>query len=126
MRARERYLEAVLNETLRVRPVIDAVWRKLSAPAEVAGRLLPAGATVMPSIEIVQHSEAFADAGRSARSASWRGARVGGTHPYTFIPFGGGARRCVGASFAMMEMRAIVRTVLERVRCVPPALRASG
>ena len=59
----ERYLDAVLNETLRVRPVIDAVWRKLSAPVEVAGWLLPAGATVMPSIEIVQHSDAFADAG---------------------------------------------------------------
>ncbi len=58
----ERYLDAVLNETLRVRPVIDAVWRKLSAPVEVAGHLLPAGATVMPSIELVQHSGAFADA----------------------------------------------------------------
>ena len=48
------YMEAVINETLRVRPVIDAVWRKLSAPAEVAGHLLPAGATVMPSIVLVQ------------------------------------------------------------------------
>jgi cytochrome P450 family 135 len=107
----ERYLEAVLNETLRVRPVIDAVWRKLSAPAEVAGWLLPAGATVMPSIEIVQHSGAFADA------SAFRPERLleGSAPPYTFIPFGGGARRCVGASFAMMEMRAIMRTVLKRV-----------
>ncbi len=116
----ERYLDAVLNETLRVRPVIDAVWRKLSAPAEVAGWLLPAGATVMPSIEIVQHSDAFADA------ATFRPERFleGSAPPYTFIPFGGGARRCVGASFAMMEMRAIMRTVLERVSLRAPSAKA--
>ncbi len=116
----ERYLEAVLNETLRVRPVIDAVWRKLSAPVAVAGHLLPAGATVMPSIELVQHSGAFADA------SAFRPERFleGGSPPYTFIPFGGGARRCVGASFAMMEMRAIVRTVLERVSLRAPSTRS--
>jgi cytochrome P450 len=117
----ERYLEAVLNETLRVRPVIDAVWRKLSAPAEVAGWLLPAGATVMPSIEIVQHSGAFADASAFRPERFLEGSAGGrASHPYTFIPFGGGARRCVGASFAMMEMRAIMRTVLERVSLRAP------
>jgi cytochrome P450 len=116
----ERYLEAVLSETLRVRPVIDAVWRKLSAPVEVAGHLLPAGATVMPSIELVQHSGAFADA------SAFRPERFleGSSPQYTFIPFGGGARRCVGASFAMMEMRAIVRTVLERVSLRAPSARS--
>ena len=116
----ERYLDAVLNETLRVRPVIDAVWRKLSAPVEVAGWLLPAGATVMPSIDIVQHSDAFADA------AAFRPERFleGSPPQYTFIPFGGGARRCVGASFAMMEMRAIMRTVLERVSLRAPSARS--
>jgi cytochrome P450 len=116
----ERYLDAVLNETLRVRPVIDAVWRKLSAPAEVAGWLLPAGATVMPSIEIVQHSDVFADAG------AFRPERFleGSPPQYTFIPFGGGARRCVGASFAMMEMRAIMRTVLERVSLRAPSAKS--
>jgi cytochrome P450 len=120
----EGYLDAVINETLRVRPVIDAVWRKLSAPAEVAGRLLPAGTTVMPSIEIVQHSEAFADALAFAPERFLEGS-VGGRafHPYTFIPFGGGPRRCIGASFATMEMRAILRTVLERVQLRAPSLK---
>lgn len=121
----ERYLDAVLNETLRVRPVIDAVWRKLSAPVEVAGWLLPAGATVMPSIEIVQHSDAFADADAFRPERFLEGSAGGrGSHPYTFIPFGGGARRCVGASFAMMEMRAIMRTVLERVSLRAPSMRS--
>jgi cytochrome P450 len=119
------YLDAVLNETLRVRPVIDAVWRKLSAPVEVAGHLLPAGATVMPSIEIVQHSDAFADAGAFRPERFLEGSAPQYTsHPYTFIPFGGGARRCVGASFAMMEMRAIVRTVLSRVSLRVPSARS--
>jgi cytochrome P450 len=119
------YLDAVLNETLRVRPVIDAVWRKLSEPVEVAGWLLPAGATVMPSIEIVQHSRAFADAG-AFRPERFLESSAGGraSHPYTFIPFGGGARRCVGASFAMMEMRAIVRTVLGRVSLRAPTTKS--
>ncbi len=76
----ERYLDAVLNETLRVRPVIDAVWRKLSAPVEVAGWLLPAGATVMPSIDIVQHSAAFADAG-AFRPERFLEGSAGGGHP---------------------------------------------
>jgi cytochrome P450 len=120
----ERYLDAVINETLRVRPVIDAVWRKLSAPAEVAGRLLPAGVTVMPSIEIVQHSDAFADAQAFAPERFLEGSAGGrAPHPYTFIPFGGGPRRCIGASFATMEMRAVVRTVLERVQLRAPSMK---
>jgi cytochrome P450 len=121
----ERYLDAVLNETLRVRPVIDAVWRRLSEPVEVAGWLLPAGATVMPSIEIVQHSDAFADAAAFRPERFLEGSAGGrASHPYTFIPFGGGARRCVGASFAMMEMRAIMRTVLERVSLRAPSAKS--
>lgn len=116
----ETYLDAVISETLRVRPVIDAVWRKLSAPAEVAGWMLPAGATVMPSIMLVQGSEAFADTG------AFRPERFleEGAPPYTFIPFGGGPRRCIGASFATMEMRTILRTVLERVQLRAPSARA--
>ncbi len=109
---REVYLEAVVNETLRVRPVIDAVWRRLAAPTEIAGRLLPAGATVMPSIALVQGSRAFQepDAFRPERFLE------GSAPPYTFIPFGGGPRRCIGASFAMMEMRTVLATVLGQVQ----------
>jgi cytochrome P450 len=116
----ETYLDAVISETLRVRPVIDAVWRKLSAPTEVAGWMLPAGATVMPSIVLVQSSRAFADAD------AFRPERFleEGAPPYTFIPFGGGSRRCIGASFATMEMRTIVRTVLERVQLRAPSAKA--
>lgn len=102
------YLDAVINETLRVRPVIDAVWRKLSAPAEVAGYSLPAGTTVMPSIALVQSGADFPDAGQFRPERMLDGA----PSPYTLIPFGGGPRRCIGASFAMMEMRTILRLIL--------------
>jgi cytochrome P450 family 135 len=115
----ETYLDAVVNETLRVRPVIDAVWRRLAAPVEVAGRLLPAGATVMPSIVLVGRSSAFdePDAFRPERFLE------GGAPPYTFIPFGGGPRRCVGASFATMEMKTVIATVLGQVQLRAPSAR---
>jgi cytochrome P450 len=115
----ESYLDAVVSETLRVRPVIDAVWRKLKAPVEIGGRLLPAGATVMPSILLVQRSGAFSD------PLAFRPERFldGSPPPYTFIPFGGGPRRCIGASFATMEMKATLRTVLERAELRPASQR---
>jgi cytochrome P450 family 135 len=116
----ETYLDAVVNETLRVRPVVDAVWRRLAAPVQVAGRLLPAGATVMPSIVLVQRSRAFADhdAFRPERFLE------GGSAPYTFIPFGGGPRRCIGASFATMEMKTVIATVLRAVQLRAPTARS--
>jgi cytochrome P450 len=107
----EDYLDAVVNETLRVRPVIDGVWRKLTAPAILAGHRLPAGTLVFPAISLVQTSRAFPDA------EEFRPERFldGSPAPYTFIPFGGGTRRCIGASFATMEMKTVLSTVLERV-----------
>jgi cytochrome P450 len=113
----ERYLDAVVNETLRVRPVIDGVWRKLTAPAVVAGHRLPAGTLVFPAIVLVQRSkEAFPD------PEAFRPERFldGSAPPYTFIPFGGGTRRCIGAAFAVMEMKTVLSTVLGRVELTAP------
>jgi cytochrome P450 len=113
----EQYLDAVVNETLRVRPVIDGVWRKLTAPAVVAGHRLPADTLVFPAIVLAQtSSEAFPD------PEDFRPERFleGSPPPYTFIPFGGGTRRCIGAPFAVMEMKTVLSTVLQRVE-----LRAS-
>jgi cytochrome P450 family 135 len=106
------YLDAVVNETLRVRPVIDSVWRKLTAPAIVAGHRLPAGTLVFPAIALVQTSpDAFPD------PHEFRPERFldGSPAPYTFIPFGGGPRRCIGAAFAVMEMKTVLSTMLEHV-----------
>jgi cytochrome P450 len=113
----EEYLDAVVNETLRVRPVIDGVWRKLTAPAVLAGHRLPAGTLVFPAIVLVQTShDAFPD------PEDFRPERFldGSPPPYTFIPFGGGTRRCIGAAFAVMEMKTVLSTVLGRVDLTAP------
>ena len=116
----EGYLDAVVNETLRVRPVIDGVWRKLTAPAVVGRYRLGAGTLVLPSISLVQTSAAFPDA------EEFRPERFldGSPPPYTFIPFGGGSRRCIGASFAVMEMKTVLCTVLNRVELRPAERKA--
>jgi cytochrome P450 len=116
----EEYLDAVVNETLRVRPVVDGVWRKLTAPAVVAGHRLPVGTLVFPAIVLVQTSnEAFPS------PEDFRPQRFleSSTSPYTFIPFGGGTRRCIGAAFAVMEMKTVLSAVLRRVELKAPDLR---
>jgi cytochrome P450 family 135 len=108
----EQYLDAVVNETLRVRPVIDGVWRKLTAPAVIAGHRLPAGTLVFPAIALVQTSESLFPDPEEFRPERFLD---GSPAPYTFIPFGGGIRRCIGAAFAVMEMKTVLCTVLSRV-----------
>jgi hypothetical protein len=108
----DEYLDAVVNETLRVRPVIDGVWRKLTAPTVIAGYRLPAGTLVFPAIALAQTSEhAFPD------PEEFHPERFldASPPPYTFIPFGGGTRRCIGAAFAVIEMKTVLSTVLGRV-----------
>jgi cytochrome P450 len=103
------WLEAVLKESMRVHPVIPMVVRTLQAPATVGGYDLPAGATVGPSI-ILGHRrpENHADPERFDPS------RFVGHHPApnTWIPFGGGVRRCIGAGFSLMEGVVVLRAVL--------------
>jgi cytochrome P450 len=114
----ERYLSAVVDETLRSRPVVDSVQRKLAARFELGGYRIPAGATVGPSIVGVQSSpEVFDD------PAAFRPERFleRAPAPYTLIPFGGGVRRCIGASFAVMEIKTVLRTVLSAVELQPTA-----
>jgi cytochrome P450 len=113
------YLQAVINETLRTRPVLDAVWRKLASPVQLGRYTIPAGSTVVASIIGVQSSEAYAD------PEQFRPERFLDRPPpsYALIPFGGGTRRCAGASFATMEMKTVLRTVLERVELRAPTNR---
>ncbi|MBA2630279.1 MAG: cytochrome P450 [Thermoleophilaceae bacterium] len=109
----DEYLDAVVKETLRVRPVVVDVARKLTQDTEVAGRLLPAGALVLPAIAAVH-----ARADLYPRPGEFRPERFidGQPESYAWIPFGGGVRRCIGAAFAQVEMRVVLREVLRRVR----------
>lgn len=109
----DEFLDAIVRETLRVRPVIFDVARRLTAPVRLGGFDLPAGVLVMPGIGLVH---------RSARQypeplAFDPDRMVGATlSPTTWLPFGGGARRCLGATFAQVEMRVVLREVLRRVQ----------
>ncbi len=105
----EEYLQAVVHETLRVRPVVPMVVRVLEQPLTVAGYTLPAGTRVAPSIYLTNRNPRVYEAPREFRPE-----RFVGVAPDTFawIPFGGGIRRCIGASFALLEMRVMLRTML--------------
>jgi cytochrome P450 family 135 len=106
------YLDAVAKETLRIRPVVFDVGRVLKEPVELAGYRLPAGVMVVPGIGLVHSdSEVYPDADRFDPDRM-----VGATlSPTTWFPFGGGNRRCLGATFAMVEMRVVLREILRRV-----------
>ena len=108
----EAYVDAVIQETMRLRPVLPIVIRVLKEPITVGqGRFrLPAGTRVAPAIILVHlrddiYPEPF----------EFRPERFIETPPgtYTWIPFGGGMRRCVGSAFALFEMRAVLRAVLK-------------
>jgi cytochrome P450 len=107
----DAWLDAVLKESMRLHPVIPMVVRTLMEPATVGGVDLPAGATVGPSIIVAhQKSENHPD------PWTFRPERfLEGTPPTnTWIPFGGGVRRCIGAGFSLMEGVAVLREVLRR------------
>ena len=103
------YLEAVLKEAMRLHPVIPMVVRHLMEPTTVGGWELPAGTNVGPSI-IVAHARGD----NFDRPRQFRPERFveGHVAPNTWIPFGGGVRRCIGAGFSLMEGVAVLREVL--------------
>jgi cytochrome P450 len=109
----ERYLNAVVQETLRVRPVVPVVARRLRAARELDGHMLPAGTILMVSIYLVHNDPETYPEPEEFRPERF----LGGTpDDAAWIPFGGGVRRCVGASFAQLEMKVVLREVLTRVR----------
>jgi cytochrome P450 family 135 len=112
----DAYLEAVMKETLRVRPVIDAVERKLTKPRTVAGWDLPAGINVFPGIAMVHRREDL-----YPRALEFRPERFldEGAESYAWLPFGGGIRRCVGAALAQAEMIEVLRVVVPSVELRP-------
>lgn len=116
LRGEDAYLDAVTKETLRLRPVLAIVARRLTRPMEIGGRLLPAGAVVTPCIYLVhRRADVYPE------PYAFRPERFLDTQPgtYTWIPFGGGVRRCLGASFAILEMKRVLATVVSQARLEP-------
>jgi cytochrome P450 len=103
------YVEAVIKETLRLRPVLPIVVRRLSEPMEFGGHLIPAGASVTPCIYLMhRRADVYPEPLRFRPERFLE--QPAGT--YTWIPFGGGVRRCLGASFAQFEMKQVLETVV--------------
>ncbi|MGH3799941.1 MAG: cytochrome P450 [Pseudonocardiaceae bacterium] len=112
----DAWLDAVCKESLRVRPVVFEFGRKLTAPVQLAGYRIPAGTILAPSINLVHHSSRHypdPDVFRPQRFLDQR------ADPAVWLPFGGGVRRCLGATFAQVEMRTVLREVLRRVELAP-------
>src|SRR4051794_3900144 len=106
---------AFINETLRLRPAVHSVVRPLKAPLTVAGHELPPGAVVALPIPLVHRDpRVFGDPDtfRPERFAD-------GVHPDAFVPFGGGARRCLGQALAQLQATTLVPAILSRVRLRP-------
>jgi cytochrome P450 len=111
------YLDAVARETLRLRTIVPLTMRQLAAPMTIGGLDLPAGVRVGPNIHLVHRNpDVYPDpeAFRPERFLE----RPAGT--YTWIPFGGGTRRCLGASFALFEMKTVLRAMLRAGRLTAP------
>src|SRR5947209_14453117 len=109
----ERYLDAVVKETLRIRPVIPGVGRVVRGePFELGGYTIPPGIEINPSIVTVHNRADLYPQPREFRPERFLVDDPPDT--YTWIPFGGGTRRCIGASFALFEMRVVIARILER------------
>jgi len=122
-RAREgddAYLDAVAKEALRLRSVIPGVGRVVRGEPFALGEwLIPPGYEINPSIRLIHRRGDLYTEPERFRPERFLGDSAPDT--YTWIPFGGGTRRCLGASFALMEMRVVLARVLERAVCLRAA-----
>jgi cytochrome P450 len=117
----DAYLDAVIKETLRLRPPVSVVVRRLLKPATLGGYDLPADTLIAPCVYLIHHrADVYENPGEFVpeRFLTQRAAVP------TWIPFGGGARRCLAASYAEQEMKRVLRTVLEEVELEPVESRS--
>src|SRR5205807_237212 len=119
--AGDEYLMATIHEIMRLRPVLpNAEPRLVKEPIEIGGVRYPAGVSLLACGFLVHR-----DPDIYPEPHAFRPERFVGNPPgtYTWIPFGGGRRRCIGASFAMQEMKVVIRSVLTRCELLPASER---
>jgi cytochrome P450 len=116
----DEYLDATVKETLRIRPVLLDTARRVTRDIELGAYRVPAGALVFSSIAAIHFRRDLYPNPEEFRPERFL---EPGADSYSWIPFGGGVRRCIGASFAQFEMRVVIRTILERakLRAADPA-----
>jgi cytochrome P450 len=116
------YLDAVVKETLRVRPVVPEVFRAPTEETELGGYRFTPGTQLAASIMLVQlDPELYPPDPHEFRPERFLD---GAPEPYTWVPFGGGVRRCLGAAFATLEMKVVIATILSRTRLRAPRAKA--
>jgi cytochrome P450 len=103
------YLDAAVKESQRVRPVLTYVMRTLTEPMDVGGYRVRAGATLGTSITLLHRRPDLYPDPTAFKPERFLGRKPG---TYEWIPFGGGVRRCLGASFALTEMKVVLETIL--------------
>ena len=112
-----KYLDSVIKETLRLKPVIPIIGRILQKPMTIGGHDLPAGVAAVPCIYLTHRREDIYPEPLSFKPERFMEKTPG---PYEFFPFGGGIRRCIGAAFAMYEMKIFLARVLSQVELELP------
>jgi cytochrome P450 family 135 len=116
------YIDAVIKEVLRLRPVVTGLGRLVcERPLRVGPYEVPEGVELTPSIATIHASaESYPqpEAFRPERFLNGSGPKAS-----AWLPFGGGTRRCLGASFASFEMRIVIARVLERTQLRPASRR---
>ncbi len=115
-RGEDAYVDAVIAEGMRLRPVAPYTVRLVVKPFDLGDLHLEPGVTLAPFIWLVhRRADVYPD------PAAFRPERFVGIKPdnYAWIPFGGGLRKCLGGPFALLEMRCVLRTIFEELRFVP-------
>jgi cytochrome P450 len=120
----DEYLDAVVKETLRLCPAVPLVMRRLAEPMELGGYTLPADTIVAPCVyRMHRRGDIYPDPLEFKPERFLQGADAGA---YTWIPFGGGVRRCVAASFAQLEIKRVIAVVLRELELRPALAEAEG
>jgi cytochrome P450 len=117
----DEYLDAVVKETMRLRPVFPITGRFAAEDFELPGLTIPKGTMVVPYITLVNRRPDLYDDPHAFRPDRFLDTRVS---TYSWIPFGGGRRRCLGAAFALIEARIVLATILCNARIQPTAQRS--
>ncbi len=108
---RDDYLDAVIRETLRVRPIVPLIGRHVAKPFQLGKWTIPPGCRIAPSIYLAGRNRDAYPAPERFEPERWLGVKP---DPYMWLPFGGGIRRCIGMAFAQFEMRIVLQTVVSR------------
>ena len=119
----EDYLDAVVKETLRLCPAVPVVMRRLVEPMRLGGYTIPPDTIVAPCVYLMHRRGDIYPQPRSFQPERFLDSPV---NTYEWIPFGGGVRRCVAASFAPLEMKRVIETVIKNVELSAAHTQAEG